>query len=1661
MGSADHYELKSKIKNVIIELHNYSFFHGPTDLEDADDRFVGRLHLINHLRTLLTRSSTKSGVYLVAGYRGMGKSSYVNKAIDGITCCNKSIIKLERFIRIFLMLSFMFFIENCFQDYFWNHQNNLSNFNLFYLFLNLLPFFLCVFLGYLLYNEYSSIFFSNPFKIISRSLPHYNFFRIAHDFFLILGIYLLSSVAGYLFKFWTQSEWALLILCLLYIRNLAVECNRITYNDKAHQKNAPDSEAPNKFLSYCNNIKHTISDITKIYFSTLYRKAVNINLGIEDLKDIDVLRLISRNLESNYKEFLEFSRRTWTWKTLKYLILFLFTLASINFNFFNNFHNNFNEKFLIWYLIPSQTLSYNYNYVEIDNINYYKTANITESFSKEPDQYLAKKRFFIKLINYSDNYFEADLGAISPNLLNRYRNIKGTKYFAICKTIAPITRFIDFHIFTAWSETIRFIPFINHIKALYSINYLLIFYFILYNLIITFFFNRKFLNVVTHRNIIERLSKINERIEAQLTTENASELNASTSRSLLKLSAKKIKLYPRAHVRDIDEELIDIFHDIDSIPRHTIRPEFIFVLDELDKVEAKEDYVFDNTNNLDSIYLLNKTRLRQHKIIHILSSLKNFLHTSKAKFIFIGGRELYDAVYADVSDRDSKLSNIFHDTIYVDSFLKDSSDNSGTDITSLTEKYVCQFLFPKDNKNLQPTEKEELNLASYKVYLKEKVFNNVKKEEQSLMINKVIGELSNFISYLTYRSNGAPKKITSYFEKYIFQFNDKFCEGDYLRVINEDNKKNKKKKNSNLFLVFRYKDQYTFGIVSYIANPFIFTINRSIRDYGDKLLVSIAFILDHIYKYHRVGFSLEDLESSPEIIDVNKPPQVKELFNIILKFLSYTQIEVINSGLYNFKFNKRISDEITYLCKIKESESAAFNFTLDESLTIKKHYSTLLKDLSAKYHNYLSTASPDFIRSLSYIHIILGDLHFYDEEYDSAIIEYLEAVQLYGDDKFEKLSIELIIMLFKAQLKLGLAYEKRKSYDMALVTYGKLTARIIKFRNIFKKDLYITDDASTNSLDRKTVSKCLALSTENWDVKKDRVAFKISLIEKMRLFYLPFLTKFQILEKASNTGITKYDLELLKTELDYLIIDPRDTSKKDLITVIIYTEIHDRIGDILFFKNAAFTSHKTFNPAEIICFKRERDNLCFKNNDINNIFANGLFAPCTSCNEYLTALDGLYAILDVKTDSSHTDKLKQILIYISRKNSYLKDETLLRTVANLLSDIGNTFLSCCKKDGTLTEEFINNLLKVLTQGGQDYADEADKIFGRNTPDALPKTKLDEAVIYFYLSASFYRRAMDYKEYGFQLTKILRVLHDYYKPIDQIVRESETYKMSNGAYIYLAEDFITDIAHGLVKRAIRAYYRAYENTSQIELNKLLQIIDSPEANPAVYDYVSINWEIKEILILYYSLKLYTCNINLDTLSKSMESIPYQPIYSMYNRTLQLEYYEAIYRKIYTNKNDEFRLIPDAIFCLMQLIKAGIVSGKSYDVNNSFLGNAYYLLAFWALKYNSAGEQKKEIKDIIKETLGTNNSRYLDPTYNFEMALRYYRLAIDAHRNGQSYKDLIENMNYLNDDFNDNFYHFCAAMERFNCNTELFYKRIDSIRNLIKEERGEYKPENYSI
>ncbi len=126
--------LKSKIQELHIPLPNFKYFHKPSSEEDVFENYIGREEISEQLEEWLT--SGDSGSYLVTGYRGMGKSSFVGKVLNKIARKSKKNRKIQLFTvccTVFItsiVLSFFAICNNIilFRGYTFGCPNTLNEF---------------------------------------------------------------------------------------------------------------------------------------------------------------------------------------------------------------------------------------------------------------------------------------------------------------------------------------------------------------------------------------------------------------------------------------------------------------------------------------------------------------------------------------------------------------------------------------------------------------------------------------------------------------------------------------------------------------------------------------------------------------------------------------------------------------------------------------------------------------------------------------------------------------------------------------------------------------------------------------------------------------------------------------------------------------------------------------------------------------------------------------------------------------------------------------------------------------------------------------------------------------------------------------------------------------------------------------------------------------------------------------------------------------------------------------------------------------------------------------------------------------------------------------------------------------------------------------------
>lgn len=752
---------------------------------------------------------------------------------------------------------------------------------------------------------------------------------------------------------------------------------------------------------------------------------------------------------------------------------------------------------------------------------------------------------------------------------------------------------------------------------------------------------------------LKRLKYLKERIDAQIELEKKIDVGVLIKDGMdnwktnINNGKKKYKKYPLAETRVIEQELIDI---LESISFSAWSPHFILVFDELDKIESEVKLPFNNLEytNEKNFPGRGTSRTRKQNVLHLLANMKLFISTAKAKFIFIAGRELYDAYLADLSDREFAISSIFNGVIYVESFC--SNERREKDIMSNAETFICKQLIPQkvieeaciehytDAKILGANfDRLDVNLKMYYKYLvlsylsffsrkKDKNDSKVKDSKKNSenkddklkdirdCIDKAIVLLYHFSVYLYHISNGSPKKMSLYFEKYVRSLNsDKQLTfrnmNQSVSILENQSIDIKINCKAKYCLSFGYMDQRVIGFIHYISFP-VTQIIINANQFGDKLLLSASFLIDHIYKFHKGGFSWRNMEHTPELLEVYRIPEFRVFINSILSYLTQSHIIPITCGLYQFKFRKQISEEISLASKFSEEIAALFNFTLDESLSVKQHYIDLLE----YYGQDKSNTNPHVMAG---IHVILADLFMADEEYTKAIFEYQTGINIMKEEekkneikKFDvndQHTITRILFLIRNLLKLGLAFEKRKTYESAYVTYNELIGRLIDFRDIDENSLnlnyaiktkrnehevvlyvsehngnpdqkknsdfnnkYILYPEIKNKIDEKKENTLYSVNGPDIIVdfahymtpEKNHIIQRLAMQEDIRLMYQAILAKIFVLEKIELGGITRANIELLESEYVFLHLATNEKNK-----FLISNDFFRRLGDIMFYKN--------------------------------------------------------------------------------------------------------------------------------------------------------------------------------------------------------------------------------------------------------------------------------------------------------------------------------------------------------------------------------------------------------------------------------------------------------------------------------------------------------------
>ncbi len=102
----------------------------------------------------------------------------------------------------------------------------------------------------------------------------------------------------------------------------------------------------------------------------------------------------------------------------------------------------------------------------------------------------------------------------------------------------------------------------------------------------------------------------------------------------------------------------------------------------------------------------------------------------------------------------------------------------------------------------------------------------------------------------------------------------------------------------------------------------------------------------------------------------------------------------------------------------------------------------------------------------------------------------------------------------------------------------------------------------------------------------------------------------------------------------------------------------------------------------------------------------------------------------------------------------------------------------------------------------------------------------------------------------------------------------------------------------------------------------------------------------------------------------------------------------------------------------------------------------------------------IKTKLVKLIGRDHIAYVADNYQAGQVTINLYAAYEMHTEGQAYRNKIAGMYYLNEDFNDKYYHFYIALERYRLNHGIIRSKILEIkRNYGYSKINDY--ENYLI
>lgn len=1202
------------------------------------------------------------------------------------------------------------------------------------------------------------------------------------------------------------------------------------------------------------------------------------------------------------------------------------------------------------------------------------------------------------------------------------------------------------------------------------------------------FVTKKIYNSTHFQKVYRQIQTLCIRLNTTITDEEESSLKIKLEQWMtnIGISNRRKKVSPPASIQEIEFELIKIINEFQKKNQ-----QLIIVFDELDKVDTNLRDMVNKKDSINPEFEKLSTRPEQHvssrvrtqQVLKIVANMKYFLSTAKAYFIFIAGRELFEAFQADMCDRDFSISSIFNGVLNIESFLNGKSGIFNNSVIK-TEEFVCRQLLPPNfQKEVEGSgiynPKMIYSLKNYYIFRNTEIINlpDKKKKKQKERIYQEIQFLYHFVNYLAFISNGSPKKITLFFEKYVRS-------QDYLENVEnaefpQNEKQAGKDAKNTFYLSWGFRKIQKVNFIHYLTYPMIQGLLNRNSHSGDKLLISSSFLLTYILKLHNNGFSWRNLEQTPELQELNKTPEMRDYLSTFINFMNHNLVLTIPCGLYHYKFPMRIIEEISYHSRLSGEMSTLFNFSSTDLQGIKNQYIQLLEQNSTsdnKSGNSQYTVA-------STLHS-LGDLYLLEENYSAAIRSYEQCLEIILPifENYQHTAMtqaeNYLVFTNRTMLKLGLAHEKRGTSNSAFILYDELIGLL---KQMCTKEKYR------------------------------------SFFYDIRTIHLSILAKLFILEKIDTNGITPAHLQ--ESIKDFQTIINSTTKKlngKNIESKVIETDFYRKLGDILYYKNQEYKLNNETTNA-LSCYLKSVEVLW--NNDR---------LSSSNLNKTIKEITRNVSILKngLKTSNAKDEK----------ESIFLKDNEIYHLALSLES-IGNVCLST-KSISLSTKKiykinnfstFCENFSKVITSPNKES--ELAYITRLNITN-----NFERAIICHWDAAHLYSLSC---ERGSSIKCYKNIVYTLLLYTRNQIKERKMKATNSNELLQLMENLIN---HFLIH-----LHRQKEHIHLPEINYIQWLHSAEMYQPIPYESLSVTPDAEEILFLYYTTKLELWNNALLTDDNHVQDLvrfyqsptmtgknAYQTMFSstlllklkarfnqiLLNKLLNIRNGEEDFKQISIEKIQKFikseiteseilkqffncktlysgaeknrmdlldTLIMDSIYCLARIQEQIIPIQNSMVFNNSFKADVFYNQFKMAVMYQylycyyrytekrkekietflklvngeknadtnclkelpSNNERGKELYRMIRDATHYNNQNCTNILFLGESCIHYYTKARQAHTQGKTYQEIIKNLYFLEDDLNNDCSPFHMAIERLEITTGHIKDREDKLKAILSK------------